>query len=174
MGIQVTFSYPAWIAQFPEFSNVAESSIVQYYTDPSTGQTLTLGYLGLAQQYQRNDGGGPVTDAGQQLNLLNLMVAHIAQLYASQVNGQPDLRAGRRNLRLTWSGGSIAQPKVAFRLGWRMPTTPAAAWFNQTKYGAAWWQMTAPYRTMRYLTPPPRIFNPPIWGGGSGGNDWNS
>ena len=174
MGIQVTFSYPAWIAQFPEFSNVAESSIVQYYTDPSTGQTLTLGYLGLAQQYQRNDGGGPVTDAGQQLNLLNLMVAHIAQLYASQVNGQPDTESGSAQPSPNLVGRINSATEGSVSVGLEMPTTPAAAWFNQTKYGAAWWQMTAPYRTMRYLTPPPRIFNPPIWGGGSGGNGWNS
>src|SRR5208282_6034259 len=92
--------------------------------------------------YCRNDGGGPVCDANQQTLLLNLLTAHIAQLFAPAKNGQsPSTLVGRIN---TASEGSVS-------VGAEFPATPAASWYITTQYGAAYWQLMLPFRTARYL-----------------------
>lgn len=137
MGIAVTFSYTSWAAAFPEFSNVTEAQVVNVA-------------LPFAQLYCRNDGGGPVSNATIQTNLLNLVVAHVCQLLYGSVIQPVSPLVGRVN---TATEGSVS-------VGADFPTTPNSAWFMQTKYGAMYWQACAAYRTMRYLPGPRRNFNP--------------
>lgn len=137
MGIQITFNYTNWALLFPQFSNLNET------------QVTTL-VLPLAEQYCRNDGGGPVTTASTQTNLLNLMVAHVAQLLFGSTTQPLSPLVGRIN---NASEGSVS-------VGTDFPTTPNNAWFLQTQFGAAFWQASAPYRTMRYIPGPRRCFNP--------------
>lgn len=146
MGVIVTWNYNQWVATFPQFA---------YLTAPQA-----LLYFNIATSYCRNDGGGPVANEALQLNLLNLMTAHIAQLFAPTSSGaSPSGLVGRIS---NASEGSVS---VAVD----MPSTPNAAWFNQTPFGAAYWQMTAPFRTMRYRPAPVRPYGP--WGNGIyGGN----
>lgn len=131
MGVIVSPDYAAWSSLFPEFSNVTEDQYGMYFD--------------LATQYCRNDGGGPVSKASIQTRLLNLMTAHIAFLLAgNNTSGGASELVGR----ISSAGeGSV-------NVSAEMPGVNAnSAWFMQTKYGAAFWQATAAYRTMRYLRP---------------------
>ena len=128
MGIIVQFDYSAWAALFPQFSNVTEQQI--------TGPVFLL-----AEQYCRNDGGGPVCNAAVQTELLNLMVAHIAQLLYGSTTQPVSPLVGRVS---NATEGSVS-------VGVEFPTTPQKAWFLQTQYGAMYWQLSLPYRLGRYF-----------------------
>jgi hypothetical protein len=137
MSAVASFDYSAWIARYPEFSTVDEPTATAYFTE--------------ATIYHANDGSGPVANASQQLLLLNMLTAHLAQIY-SGANGQdPSPLVGRIN---TASEGTVS-------VGAELPGLPgSAAWYSTTKYGLAYWAATAPYRTMRYRPGPRRIFDP--------------
>jgi len=144
MGVQVTFNYAAWAALFPQFSNLT--------SDQVAGPILTL-----AEQYNRNDGGGPVCDAGIQTQLLNMMVAHVAQLLFGSTTQPLSPLVGRIS---NASEGSVS-------VGTDFPTTPNDKWFSQTQYGAMWWQLALPFRLGRYapkITPQYQPING-SWGG---------
>lgn len=134
MGVIVSFNYGAWVALFPQF----------WVTTPTyTGLTeaqVTGVILPLAEQYCRNDGGGPVNNAGLQTQLLNLMVAHVAQLLFGS-STQPVSPLVGRISNATEGSVSVATD---------FPTTPSNAWFVQTQYGAAYWQLILPFRLGRY------------------------
>lgn len=99
-------------------------------------------YFDLATQYCRNDGGGPVSKATIQVRLLNLMTAHLAFLLAG--NNTSDGASSLVGRISSASEGSVS-------VSAEMPGSNAnSAWYLQTKYGAAFWQATAVYRTMRY------------------------
>jgi hypothetical protein len=137
MGVAVTFNYASWLLLFPEFTTTV--------SQPQAEQVI----LPLAETYCRNDGGGPVTTAAQQTNLLNLMVAHCAQLLFGSSKGAAGPLVGRIS---SASQGSVS-------VSTDFPQNANAAWFNQTVYGAMFWVACAPYRTMRYLPGPRRNFN---------------
>ncbi len=126
MGAVATFNYGAWTIRYPEFATV--------------GQPLADAYFAEATLYLDNTGSGPVRDVGQQLVLLNMLTAHIAALNAG-VNGElPSPLVGR----VTQAGeGSV-------NVSADMPNQPgSAAWFQMTKYGAAFWAATMQFRTFR-------------------------
>jgi hypothetical protein len=137
MGVQVTFNYANWAQLFPQFSNLTQTQVTQLIVP-------------LAEQYCRNDGGGPVSSVATQTNLLNLAVAHVAQLMFGSTTQPLSPLVGRIS--------NAAEGSVS--VGTDFPTTPNNAWFLQTPYGAAFWQACAPYRTMRYLPGPRRLFTP--------------
>lgn len=138
MGVQVAFIYAQFIAAFPEFTN-----------PPGPTETaVTTVYEPLAEVYCRNDGGGPVTSATLQIALLNMMTAHVTALlfgmpnYAGGVwTFQPSPLVGRVNQA---SEGSVS-------VSVDMPSSPNSAWFNQTKYGAMYWQAILPLRLGKYI-----------------------
>lgn len=127
MGVVVTFNYAAWAALFPQFSTITQNQVTNLV-------------LPMAETYCRNDGGGPVTTAAQQTNLLNLMVAHCCQLLFGVNGNQPSELVGRIS---DATEGSVS-------VSADFPTTPTNAWFVQTPFGAMFWQATAPYRTANY------------------------
>lgn len=137
MGAQITFNYSNWVARYPEFAAIDPNFVEQCFNE--------------ATIYCRNDGGGPVSSATILTTLLNMLTAHIVQLNAGQ-NGQPSPQTvGRIN--------TAAEGSVSVVLQNSYPEgTPQ--WFQQTKYGAAFWQATLPYRRMRYFIGRQRVFNP--------------
>lgn len=145
MGVIVSFNYAQWIALFPEFTATVNSTQAQMY-------------FGLATTIHRNDGGGPVSDTTQQLNLLNLVTAHIAALFAPQTaGGTPTNLVGRIN--------SATQGSVSVQAAYSNNVSEQMAFFAQTKYGALYWTATAPFRTMRYQPNKNRgIVGPPGFG----------
>lgn len=148
MGAVVTFNYPAWAARYPEFTGV-DPSLVQLYFNEAT-------------IYCRNDGVGPVSTDAIQTTLLNMLTAHICQLNAA-INGQDSSQiVGRIS--------NASQGSVSVTTEMNLPGS--AAWFAQTKYGVAYWQATAPYRTMRYMPGRQRQFDP--WMPFGTGGPWNN
>ncbi len=129
---------------FPQFSNLTEQQV--------TGPVLTL-----AQQYCRVDGGSPVCDVGLLTEMLNLMVAHVAQILYGSATQPVTPTVGRL---ASATEGSVS---VSFDF----PTTPSNAWFVQTPYGAAYWQLILPYRLSAITPRLPRKFKTtggPWWG----------
>lgn len=140
MSSPITFSYEAWVARYPEFSGVP--------------QTAAQGYFDEATIYLRNDGTSPISTTALQAMLLNMLTAHIAALYAaqSQRNG-----GGAPGLVGRISDAAEGSVSVSTDMGAEQPGS--AAWFQQTPYGASYWQATAQYRTARYRAGPRRVFN---------------
>lgn len=144
MGVIVTFDLAQWRALFPEFSNVTDQQL--------TGPVWTM-----AQVYCRNDGGGPVCQVTVQTELLNLMVAHIAQLlYGSTTTPSTGL-----------VGPIISATEGSVSVSAGVVYNSSNQWFLQTKYGALFWQMALPYRLARYYPKVTQLFQPvaqPTWG----------
>lgn len=148
MGVQVTFDPNAFLAQFTEFNYLTPAAVT--------------GWNGIAQQYCRNDGLGPVESATTQTALLNLMTAHIIKLFAPQSNGTA-------NPGLVGRISSASEGSVSVSAEY-MPATPGSAWYNQTSYGAAFYQLTKPYRSALLVRGPRRSFEPWPGIGGIAGN----
>lgn len=142
MNSVVVFDYSAWAARYPELSaSVAEPLAQQYFNE--------------AQLYCDNTPCSIVRDLCMRATLLNMVTAHIAALNAP-LNGQASSTLVGRISNAT--EGSVS-------VGTQMDMPPGSAqWFNQTKYGAAFWQATAQFRAMRYVPGPVPPVNP--WGFG--------
>ena len=124
----VAFDPTAFKARYPEFVNVSDA--------------LLQDYFGEATIYLANTEDSRVQDVAQRGVLLNMLVAHIAQLNAGSTTQPASPLVGRVN---TATEGSVS-------VGTDMGVVPfTAAWFLQTKYGASFWQATARYRTMQYV-----------------------
>lgn len=141
MGVVVQFDLAAWRALYPQFSAVTDDQIEDLC-------------LPIAEVACRNDGGGPVTKASIQTTLLNLMVAHVAQLnFAPTAAGITPGGSGVVGRVNSATEGSVSVQA-------EMAATQNSQWYLQTQYGATYWQLTAPYRTMRYVPGYPRVMNP--------------
>jgi hypothetical protein len=83
--------------------------------------------------------------------LLNLLTAHICQL-RQPLNGQPSSPLVGRISEATEGSVTVKAEMIA--------APGSAQWYNQTKYGAQYWQMTLPFRSARYYAGPRRVFTP--------------
>ena len=160
----VTFDYTWFQQRYPDLARWVSPEMGQFYFDMATLYcdnsqggpqpppfVYQFGYIG---QYAT---GSVVTDIPTRQILLGLLTAHIATLNAP-LNGQaPSSLVGRIN--------SATEGSVSVSVDY--PTTnPDAAWFNQTKPGAMFWQATARYRQARYY-PGPQPYRQGF--GGAGG-----
>lgn len=127
----VTFAPSAFKTAFPEFATVADAA-------------LTLNF-GFAQLALNNSCRSVVFDANNRDTLLQLLVAHITQL-RNGINGQA---AGGLVGRI--SDATEGSDSVSADMG---TVTFNAAWFLQTQFGTLYWQLTAAFRTFRYIPPP--------------------
>lgn len=131
MGI-VTFDPAAWKARYPEFAQVPDLTATAYFNE--------------ATIYCRNDC-SPV-DPTTLAVFLNMLTAHIAALnYA--FNGSPSSPIVGRISDAT--EGSV---HVATQNDYAPGTVQ---WYQQTKYGSAYWAASAAFRTMRYVANPTRV-----------------
>jgi hypothetical protein len=131
----VVFDPTAFKARYPEFSAVSNP--------------LLSACFGEAGLYLSNTDTSPVQDVMRRALLLNMLTAHIAFIGgALSADGQP-----RPVGRVSQAGeGSVS---ASFE---GVPPTPGTgAWFQQTQYGAAFWQATSSLRGMRYR-PCPTIY----------------
>lgn len=132
----VSFDYALWSQRYPELSGSVDELLGQAYFDEAT-------------MYLDNTDGSIVCDVSRRAVLLNMITAHIAKLNAS-LNGQESSPLVGRITNAT--EGSVS---VAVDYGVQ---SASAAWWLQTKYGAAAWQAMAQYRTFRYVARPrPRL-----------------
>jgi hypothetical protein len=121
----VVFDEVAFKARYPEFNALTSPVLAAYFTE--------------ATIYLNNTETSPVTDEAQRAILLNMLVAHIAFL-----NSSSSANSGLVGRIASATEGSVS---VTTDVG---PMTGSQAWFMQSRYGAAYWQATAPYRTFRY------------------------
>ncbi|MEX3614241.1 MAG: DUF4054 domain-containing protein [Burkholderia gladioli] len=95
--------------------------------------------------YLNNTDSSLVQDSGVRALLLNMLTAHIAALEYGINGEQPSPLVGR--ISSATEGSVSVQASMDGVQG-------SAAWFMQTKYGAAYWQATAQYRIGRYVPAP--------------------
>lgn len=123
----VVFDSAAFVARYPEFSAVSGGVLGMYFDE--------------ATIYLDNTPSSVVPDLGKRAVYLNMLTAHIAQING---NGKPSGAVGRVS--------SAGEGSVSASMAYAAPTG-SRAWFDQTPYGAAFWQATRSYRTMRYRAP---------------------
>lgn len=129
-------------ALFPEFATVSSGAL---------GMDFTFATTVLSNACRSR-----VLDAVVRQQLLYILTAHIAALFQG-VNGQPPQGVvGRLD--------SATEGTVSLTAAYATQVSQSMAWFIQTKYGAMFWQMTSPFRTMTYMPPPVRCC------GGCGGS----
>ncbi|BDS20752.1 hypothetical protein KAM546c_20130 [Enterobacter roggenkampii] len=128
MGV-VVFDPEAFKLVYPEYSSISDTLLQYYFTR--------------ATIYLDNTENSRVSDLAVRAMLLNMLVAHIAYLY-SGVNGQsPSQLVGRID--------SASEGSVSVHAD--MPGANAnSAWYMQSKHGADYWNITAPFRTFQYIS----------------------
>jgi len=133
----VTFDWAAWSARYPELAAYV-------------AQTQAQGFFAEAQLYCDNTDTSPVTNVATRSVLLNMLVAHIAALNAP---------LGTPSSPLVGRISSATEGSVNVSAEMNYPPG-SAQWFQQTKYGAAFWQATLRFRMFRYVQGPVRIQDP--------------
>jgi len=117
-------------AAYPEFAAVP---------DP---RCMTM--FNMAQQaILDNTDNAPVMALDYRTQLFWLLVAHLLTLFAVGADGS-ERPVGRI--------GNATEGSVSIGFDFQLPPGSAMApWFNQTKYGALYWMMTAQFRSMKYF-----------------------
>ena len=123
------FDYTTWAARYPELAATVDAALAGIYFDE-------------ACLYLNNTDASSVVNAAKRLVLLNMLTAHIA---AMNMPGSSAL-VGRIS--------NASEGSVSVAADYQAPGT--AAWYAQTKYGAAYWQATVAYRMAKYVAPPCR------------------
>lgn len=127
MAIAV-FNYALFTAMFPQFASV--------------DQTRLQGYFMRAGLFLNNTDGSPVRCVQKRGLLLNMLVAHISYLngdLSADGQAQPVGRVSQ-----------AAEGSVSAALDYTPATLSSGAWFNQSQFGAEFWQATAYLRVMKY------------------------
>ena len=150
----VVFNYQDWMAAYPEFAAVTQPRAERFFRE--------------AEVFCDNTPCSPVpydstmTPTGPRDIYLAMLTAHIAAL-----NGGLDpcgavaagSGAGVVGRITSASEGSVSISAGDMGAG----DGPNAAWYYQTRYGAAYWTATAQYRTWQYFLGPqpyPEVFIP--------------
>ncbi|MEK7888230.1 DUF4054 domain-containing protein [Burkholderia contaminans] len=143
----VTFDYGVWSLRYPALGAAVSEPLAQTYFDEAT-------------LYLDNTPCSPVQDVNVRALLLNMLVAHIAQL--NQPVGVAAAGGSNTAAPSPLVGRITSATEGSVSVSTEMNVPPGSAqWFNQTPYGAAYWAATAAYRTMRYVSmPPPRNMDP--------------
>ena len=133
----VAFDSGAFFARYPEFAGIVTTSLAALY-------------FGEAGLYCDNTITSPITDdapGGQRAVLLGMVTAHIAAMNSTASSPL----VGRIN---SATEGSVSvQTQNDYPPG-------TVQWWQQTKYGAAFWAATAQYRRARYVPSPGRVMDP--------------
>jgi len=128
----VIFNPAAFKARYPEFAAVPDLSIEGCFNE--------------AGLYLSNGDNSKVSDLTRRATLLNMITAHIAFIGGLlNADGMP-----RPVGRISQAAeGSVS---AAFESN----TPGSAAWFQQSQYGASYWQATSSLRGFRYAARPTR------------------
>jgi len=130
MGATSTFDPAFFAARYPEFAGIVSTTAPGYFLE--------------AGLYLNNTGSGVVQDAGVQKVLMHMLTAHLGEL-----NDESSERGASPLVGRISDAGEGSVKVHAEMVG----ATGSSAWFQQTKYGAAFWQATARFRSARYLLP---------------------
>ena len=132
-----------WVQRYPEFKGIAAPVIGLYAAE---AQLYCGGVL------------ARTCDPAQQQMLLGMVTAHVAQL------AQCDSTVGRIT--------DATEGSVSISTEYASETPGSMAWYVQTKYGAAYWQATLRFRTMRFAPGVQRPADPYAPYGIPPGNRW--
>jgi Protein of unknown function (DUF4054) len=125
-----------FLAMFPEFTAAYNANPARY--------EATFTYR--AQRFLTNTPQSPVQDVGQRLGLLNMLVAHIRWL-AGDLSADGQARpVGRVS--------DASEGSVSASFDYAAASQNNGQWFNQSQYGAEFWQATSSLRGFRYVGPP--------------------
>lgn len=124
------FDPAAFKARYPEFAAVADATLTACFIE--------------AGLYLSNADNSPVQNITRRATLLNMLTAHVAYLGGLlSADGMP-----RPVGRLSQAGeGSVSAAFEGAPPG-------SAQWFQQSQYGAAFWQATSSLRGFRYVSRP--------------------
>jgi hypothetical protein len=126
------FNPAVFLARYPEFSGV------------STG--VLTGLFSEAGLYLNNTDRSIVQDVVRRGVLLNMLVAHIGFIGGLlNADGQP---------RPVGRVSAAGEGTVSASFEGVPPTPGTGAWFQQSQYGAAFWQATSSLRSARYVPVP--------------------
>jgi hypothetical protein len=123
----------------------------EFQTAYNANPAKFAGYFSEAGLYLNNEPASPVRDVNRRLVLLNMLVAHISFL-------QGDLNADGQT-RPVGRVSAAGEGSVNATFDYTPATIGSGAWFNQSQYGAAFWQATINLRGARY-SPRPTNINP--------------
>ena len=133
-GVAV-FNPQLFLARYPEFNKVAIASLQAYFFE--------------AGLYLNNTPCSIVQNLVKRLILLNMLTAHIAFLGgALTADGQP---------RPVGRVDQATQGSISASFEYTEATPGSGPWFNQSAYGAAFWQATTVYRSAAYVPQPTRV-----------------
>lgn len=136
MGGIAVWNPGIFLARYPEFTipyNANQAKYASYFIE--------------AGIYLSNCPTSPVRDVNRRLILLNMLVAHISYLGGDLSADGQTRPVGRV------SGAGEGSVNATFE--YISPATPGSGpWFNQSQYGAAFWQATTSIRGMHYASGP--------------------
>lgn len=132
---QVQFNIIAFRARYPEFVNVSDGLLYASWNE--------------AGLYLSNESCSIVRNINRRAVLLNMLTAHIVFIGgALEADGMP-----RPVGRISQAGEGSVNASFDY-----IPATPGSgAWFQQSAYGAAFWQATSSLRGFRYI-PRPTVY----------------
>lgn len=126
----VTFVPADFKAAYPEFASVP---------DARTGVMFTIA----AQSQLDNTDCSPVMDVSYRTQLFFMLVAHLLALFGAAPTSPNNRPPGRIS--------SATEGSVTSAFEYNIPVgSSMAAWYMQTAYGAMYWTVTAPFRSMQY------------------------
>lgn len=130
----VTFDPNGFKARYPEFAAVANLTLQTCFDE--------------ATLYLSNGDCSPAQNLTRRAVLLNMLTAHIAFLGGLlSADGQP---------RPVGRVSQASEGSVSASFEGVPPTPGTGAWFQQSQYGAAFWQATTSLRGFRYIAQPTR------------------
>lgn len=135
MGVAV-WNPSQFTTRYPEFTAAVAANPAKYQD-----------YFVEAGFYLSNAPTSPVRDVTRRTLLLNMLVAHISFLAGDlSPDGQP---------RPVGRVSQAAEGSVSASFEYTTPAAPGSGpWFNQTQYGAAFWQATTSLRSFHYSARP--------------------
>jgi hypothetical protein len=133
MAIAV-FDPTQFLARYPEFSAVSITKLQAYFLE--------------AGLYLNNTDCSPLCDVVRRGLLLNMLVAHISKLGGDLSADGQAMPVGRMS--------QAGEGTVSASFEYSTQTPGSKAWFDQTQYGAAFWQATVSLRSFRYSPRPTR------------------
>ncbi len=135
MGIAV-FNPTVFKTRYPEFAAVSNDVLTALFSE--------------AGFYLNNTDCSPVSDLTRRGVLLNMLTAHIGFLGGLLSADGQSRPVGRVS--------AAAEGSVSASFEYISPAAPGSGpWFNQSQYGAAFWQATTSLRGMRYVPAQTRI-----------------
>lgn len=130
----VVFDPAAFKLAFPQFAGATDGSLTALFT--------MIGF-----SFIDNSDASIVVNVDQRGAMMNFLMAHMLTLFGwVDENGTVTPGSG-----VVGRVASATEGSVSTSLAYNIPMGAGAAWYSQTPYGAAYWVMTAPFRSFHYV-----------------------